>query len=561
MLMFGGLTKWILGLFLVAEGGLLTFGLPPFQKFDETVHFTRAVALSEGQFFCKNSHFVIPKALAGLHEKYNFQKVLLENEKFPTNLVDFGKRWAVDDLKESVEIGGCGLSFLGYVPNALGVWLTGWTSRPAVIFYAGRIFGFLFLLLMLKTGLKIIDKRFGYLLWFYALMPMVVHQATSFSHDVVILGLILPLTALWLSKYRGGMVYVIVLIISIIKPVYLPLTLLFGLNKRKILIIGLMLALIVGMGKIGKGEANYPTFVNPKLQVLVIKNDPIYFLEVVKNTWMEKFLPHFEEMVGVMGWRNTPMTNNYLNFIFVGFGLLVVMKLAKDLKTKIGLSELVIIGGVIFLVTFLSTLAMYLVWSPVGDKSVEGIQGRYWLLLVPLWLVLIGRLAAWIREKRWFRNLVLGLVLAGVVANIGQSLWARYFDWSGNRVNNLDAKMSADGLLIIDKETALIRETKGKNVSGLALNLDNRNKKIIVPYQYRIMDKECKKTLRRGYLKPWDIQGERQMILEFESVRASSGSLCLRLTPLLVDLKDYTDRLTIKVTYGQPQMEWLYFGE
>ena len=545
--------RLFLVVFLLAEGLLLTLGLPPFQKFDETAHFTRAVALSSGQLFCRNGHFIIPKVYEDVQKSFNFEKVLLENQKFPLGLIDFNRSWTKDDLKETVNIGGCGLNFLGYIPNSLGVWLTSWTNQPAVIFYAGRLFGFLFLLLMLKIGLKIINKKFEYLLWFYALMPMVVHQATAYSYDVVILGSVLPLTALWFSKHRGWLAYAIVLLISIIKPVYLPLILLFGLDRRKIIVIGLVTVMVLGTGKLGKGENNYPTFVNPKLQLEVIKNDLIYFLEVVKDTWVEKFLPHFEEMVGVMGWRNMPMINNYLYFAFVILAVFVVARLAKDLKNKIKLSELVVIGGVIFLVTFLTTLVMYLMWSYPGNSSVEGIQGRYWLPLVPLWLVLISGLMV------YFKNILLGLLLVGVLVNMGNSLWNRYFDWSGNTVNKLELKMPADKLLLIDKETNLLKEVAEKNISGLALNLDNRNKKIIVPYRYQIMNSECKKIYRHGYLKPWDVQGERQMILEFKPIVVGEDWLCLKLTPLLVDSKDYADILTIKVTNGQPQMEWVYF--
>lgn len=49
-------------------GLVFTFAIPPFQKPDENVHFLRAVALSDGQFFCSsdengNGRFLI-------HQKY-----------------------------------------------------------------------------------------------------------------------------------------------------------------------------------------------------------------------------------------------------------------------------------------------------------------------------------------------------------------------------------------------------------------------------------------------------------------------------------------------------------
>jgi uncharacterized membrane protein len=576
MLMFNKTTRLILGLFLLAQGLLLTFGLPPFQKFDETSHFTRTISLSRGQLFCRDRQFIIPKIYAGLHENYNFEKVLLENRKFPPSLINFNQQWTATDYQELVAIGGCRQNFLGYIPNTIGVWLTGWTARPAIIFYSGRLFGFIFLLLMLWLSLKIINKKYDYLLWFFTLMPMVVHQATAYSYDVVIVGLILPLTALWINRFTGHKfsrihwfwVFLMVAVITIIKPVYLPLFFLFGLKDwnikfkfKELIVVGLIALLSIGIGRLGKGDGNYPTFVNPKLQLQLVSHDPVYFSKVVITTWTDKFIPHFDEMISIMGWRNTPMINNYLNYVFLILAGLTVWKLSDDLGKKLGFKELFDLSAVIFMVTFLTTAAMYLAWSPVGDKSVEGIQGRYWLPLVTCWLIFVGGLVAQIRQNKFFRNLVLILVLTGVILNIGFSLYSRYFNISKIWVNQLDPKLAAGSLLTVDKEINLIKNVGGRNISGLALNLDNRHKSIIVPYQYFVMDSDCRHIFTRGYLNPWSIQGETQMILEFKPVKIAASQLCLKLKPLNVGGQDYQDRLSIKLAGDIPQMEWLYFAD
>ncbi len=237
------LTKIILSVFMMVEGVILIFGLPPFQKFDETVHFGRTMALSQGQLFCKDGHFEIPIVWDNLKHDYRFQKVLLENEKFPIDTVDFSKKWTEEELTQNSKIGGCGLNLLGYVPNTIGVWATSWTNRPAIVFYGGRVAGFVFLVTMLLWSLRIIDKKFQYLIWFYGLLPMVVHQATSFSYDVVIVSLILPLTALLVNKIirkRTGWAdisfWLIVTVMAVIKIVYVPLILVyivFGWSKNK----------------------------------------------------------------------------------------------------------------------------------------------------------------------------------------------------------------------------------------------------------------------------------------------------------------------------------------
>lgn len=566
--------RLILIFFLLAEGILLTFGLPPFQKFDEVSHFTRTVALSRGQLFCQNRQFIIPQVYDNLTKDYSFTQVLLDNQKFPLSNINLNRKWSPADVKPLVGIGGCWQNFLGYIPNTVGIWLTGWTHRPDLIFYTGRIFAFIFFLLMLRLSLKIINPKFNYLFWFYALMPMVVHQATSYSYDVVIVSLILPLTALWLNyltdhKYRLSsniITILIVTIISIIKPVYLPLSFLFGIKNwtikhklKEFIIIGLIALLSVGIARIGKGDGNYPTFVNPKLQLQLIIHDPAYFTKVITTTWSDKFITHFDEMIGVFGWRNTPVNGNYFNYLFIILAFVLVNRLTSDLKNKLNISQILGILFVIFITTFLATLAMYLAWSPVGDKSVEGIQGRYWLPLAPIWLVFISGLVVYFKQNKIFRNVVIIFVLFCALLNIGFSLWSRYFDWSSVWVNKLDLKLSVTDLLVIDKPTTFIKSTLGKQVSGLAINLDNRGKSIILPYQYQVMDGRCQHIYSKGYLSPWDIQGDTQLILKFKPITVRDDSLCLKLSPATYATTVYQDRLNIKLTGNQPQIEWLYF--
>jgi len=304
-----------LWIFLVVEGLVFTFLLPPFQKYDETGHFNRAVALSSGQFFCKNHQFFIPKDLANLYAKYNFTSVLVENKTFPINLINFNEKRSADK-NELAPVTPCNFSFVGYLPNVVGIWIGELTNRVAVIFYGGRMCGFIFFALMLVISLKIIKPKFRYLLWFYALTPLVVHQVTAFSYDVTILALIPILVALFVNKLEGKdwtgknwvVIWLIFVIISAIKIVYLPLVLLFlALDFKKIKINGLVLVLVaiavLGVTKILAKEIFYNQYVNPTIQQKLILNDPVFFVSTVIRTVGSNWLDEYKSMVAVFGWK------------------------------------------------------------------------------------------------------------------------------------------------------------------------------------------------------------------------------------------------------------------
>jgi len=71
-------------------------------------------------------------------------------------------------------------------------------------------------------------------------------------------------------------------------------------------------------------------------------------------------------------------------------------------------------------------MAAYLFWTPVGNDIVQGLQGRYFLVLLPLFIFGVSQLAAAMGRER----LVHLLLLAGaviVLRNIYRAVDLRYF--------------------------------------------------------------------------------------------------------------------------------------
>lgn len=577
----------ILIVFLICQGVVLTFGLPPFQKPDETVHFTRTMALSRGQLYCKNGSFKIPLVWDNLKHDYRFLGVLIENEKFPLGTIDIERKWDANEMKEEVSIGGCELNFLGYIPNTIGVWLTSWTNNPFVIFYAGRIAGFVFLIVMLFLSLRIINKKFQYLLWFYGLLPMVVHQVTSFSYDVVIISLILPLTALIINKItikntsrlEEFFVWVIVGVMAMIKNVYLPLIFIYimfgwpgkeGLKiKAKYVIqnvfkLILLTSVIMVSMKFGLGNLNYTTFINPGLQTKLILSDPLYFLKVVQNTYVKQWNTILTDLIGNFGWKNIPLNDNWVIYIF----LIVLMKvegsLRKGLINKIKIWQSIVGLASLMIIVILISLAMYLVATTVGYDTIIGIQGRYLLPLVPFILIFGTSLIGNIQSSVWLKSGLIALALVGVLVSIGDSLWKRYYDFSTDWVNAVvDSEIETKEVEYKSMEVVgpveVARSSGGENVSGVRIELDQTDKAVVIPYRYLIKDENCNKVLRSGYLSLWGLQNSKEYVAEFRTIRTKKKLLCLEIEPTNIAGEKYGDYLNIKYDDEGMRYEWLFY--
>lgn len=197
--------KSLVFLFIIVNSLIFTFVVPPFQKPDEDTHFYRTVALSEGQFFCSLNNkgekvMSIPKKyydLPGLFltedMKFNYLR------KFSVNIPDLKKFLAGENSGNIETNKACISYFIGFIPNTIGFLLATPVNNPIIQFYFGRIAGLVFFLLCFWYALRIIPRPFHIILYLYGILPMVLHQITSYSYDVLLLSMV-PLVFGFLVK-------------------------------------------------------------------------------------------------------------------------------------------------------------------------------------------------------------------------------------------------------------------------------------------------------------------------------------------------------------------------
>jgi len=221
-------------------------------------------------------------------------------------------------------------------------------------------------------------------------------------------------------------------------------------------------------------------------------------------------------------------------------------------------------------IVFYIYLAMYLTWSVVGSDLIYGTQGRYYLPLLPFIVIFLAKFWSLIRNRWPVRLMLLGLAMMLVLISIVEGLRIKYFDYSKNYTNFNFIEMAIKNIkksdkvdrVATDKNMNFLVEVANSNVSGFKVNLDNREMPILIPYRYRVMDSECKKTYRSGYLKQYDIQNDTVYAVKFDPFTVEDSRLCFELEPFTFGLNGYTQSfLSIKTVNQRLLFEWLYFSK
>ena len=338
---------------------------------------------------------------------------------------------------------------LSYLPHAAGIAIANLvTDRALVILYAGRLANLVVVALLCALAVKLFpfSKALPALL---LLTPIYVHKAGSMSAD----GLTLAVVALWLayvlhlqySTHRRLTarqlvpLYLLVLMLSQCKIVYLPVCLFFfvlsperfGSKKRYFWnLAGLVvLALGAGLGWLAVSSrylaAGYST---SGTQLAAILHDPLGYCRILLRTLRVQGRTLLEQMMGIgMG------VGGVRNSRLLTYGYLVLIALTAVFSRREG-------GGALtqkrdgwlalvsaFGVALLTCTALYIQWTAPGNDTIMGLQGRYFLPVLYLISIAVlqvrptGRLR---RKISWELPLLTatGVNLVAAVSCIGYGL-------------------------------------------------------------------------------------------------------------------------------------------
>lgn len=387
--------------------------MPTFKNHDEYYHWLKAYEVSNG-------HLKTP-IVDGVQGS---QMPSAVSEIFPTSTwTNMSYSDVRDNLSIKVNYDEHGLlnpetaavySFVQYIPQSTGIALSRlFTDRVYLFTYAGRIFNLLVSVLLCYLAIKIIPFGKG-VLFVLSAIPTTVEAFTSLSPDALTISLsFLYLAYIFRLSFDKERVYkikdfILLLLMSVIlalcKIVYLPLVGLILLipsdrfkgKKIKYKTINFLIIFIIA------AFANLTWLLcaskylsdfrdgDSAIQVLLAIKNPIHFIQMVlysMNIYGSKYvLSLFGNDIGwgelVKLYCAVPYTFILLSF-FALFG-------DKKLKNKFNFFQYIVCFLVSVAIIGLIFASLYVQWTTVGSTSILGVQGRYFLPILPIIMFIIG---------------------------------------------------------------------------------------------------------------------------------------------------------------------------
>ncbi len=361
---------------------------------DETAHLSRAMYLAQGKFIVSenDSDLLISKDYDLLYEQS--QKTILEND---LNVHDSSIQIVESDGLKATNA----YAFVSYIPQALGIGF-GRLVNLSVLwsFYLGRIINLLFYATMIALAVKItpVFKQFFFIA---GTIPMAVYISASYNQDAFGIGIIFVATAYFLyllnkekksiklSEILGyiGLCMLIVLtkfpfVLLVLLLVFIPVNK-FNRSSTYLLVFpGILITAVFSLIWMKFYTAIphpfVPEGVNMVEQIRFFIANPIINSQILARNLLEGTVDIL--MLFNFGWLS--YNSNGLALLYLFFlGAMTVFYPREFIQkplTRLG-------SGLVILAIYLAiNLSMYLTWTPVGSSLIEGVQGRYFIGILPL---------------------------------------------------------------------------------------------------------------------------------------------------------------------------------
>lgn len=386
--------------------------MPAFKNHDEGFHWFRILDIAQGNLLTNISN---NKPIAVVPES---TFTMLEDEPEYINY-----KVIMDNLQKSIgEEGNVRIELattaiynpIQYFPQTLGVIIMKFfTNNPMLMAYAARFTNMIISIIILYLAFK--KMPFGKLgLLVTMCLPIAIEGFTSMSSDAITVAIAFLFTAYIfdivfnknehtkINKKDILILLVLAIILAVCKIVYLPivgLMLLLSRNKFKnnkihiITVVGIMLiAIIANLLWLNTANTYLEMYKdgNSNSQIATIFQNPILYLQRVLFTFNDCANNYLYSLFGdELGW-NEFADMNYILPIIIG-GLFIFIHLAdKTWKVKLSKYQNIIILLIILAVIGLIFTSLYIQWNESKDNIIKGIQGRYFIPILPLLMLLIG---------------------------------------------------------------------------------------------------------------------------------------------------------------------------
>lgn len=314
---------------------------------------------------------------------------------------------------------GANLSgILKYFPQAIGIIIAELLGFNFILaFYMGSLSNLLFYVTCVSLSIKRIPA-FKSLLFMIGLLPMVLHQAASLSYDTISNGLsILFISEVLfiLSKkeqlklldfkfipligailFPAKVVYVIlILLLMIIPRNRFPAGKKFLKSIFLIFVVSVIpflvsrLPYLVNLLDFSNEKTSIVPWSNtPGYDIKFILENPIETIDIFKKTFDHKGECYIYTAIGssLAGLNLNMNSSTIRKFILLLF--MATFNRKKGEELCFNMRQKMVIFAICFLTTIAIMLSMFISWTPSTYQLIEGVQGRYFIPIIPLVMLL-----------------------------------------------------------------------------------------------------------------------------------------------------------------------------
>ncbi|MFP4361880.1 MAG: DUF2142 domain-containing protein [Alphaproteobacteria bacterium] len=410
----------------VLFGPLIVALNPPLRGPDELAHYLRAHALAQGELIADTAiddrlGIFLPAELAAEIDAFEAYRGRLGDDDFTYRDVlprilaggDTAEN-AADDERVFVPYQGSeAYNPVGYLPHIAAAWIA---DRAGLGFlaesYLMRVAGFAAFTALVAWAIALTPR----LKWAFVLIglwPAAIFSRAVISADGAALAYTMVATALCLATAAGAaksaaMRSFWLTLTALVKPPQLALVLIELIarpwGRRSLVVAALVVlpALVAGplwvvatsaevaaYRMTGDGATPLHEF-DPVWKLGYMIEHPTHFPERLAASLQHDGDALLRQLVGVHGWLDTPLHG----LVYPTLALLLLAVAAEPLNLAAGARARVAAVATVVTTSYLLGiyLIFYLVWTPLDAQTVYGVQGRYFVVLLPLVVLFVAAL-------------------------------------------------------------------------------------------------------------------------------------------------------------------------
>ncbi len=377
---------------------LVYIAMPISKAHDEDIHGYRIFEYTTGKLINNGKSVTLSEGIIeALHNKQFYHNIFLHDNTYSTQAP-----------KVTYEYRMSAYSPISYFPHILGVCTSSiFTDNALIQAYVARLFNMIVCITMLYFSIKIIPYGKN-MLFLISLIPIAIEGYISLSVD----GIAISSSILFISyilklredkkaiiEYKQIIILTILsIVVAISKVVYLPIVLLifilpkekFKNNKKWIPLLSIfaisaiidILWYYFGMER-EIGEASN----NTTLQSIIMQ--PIPYIKKVLYTIIYRFNIYFNEVFGGKLEYNENVTIPIFPYL-IALGAILISRNKGKKGYNFSNFEKIVLSFIIISTVRLIFTAMYTGWSPENSPYIIGVQGRYFLPVLPLIILLFS---------------------------------------------------------------------------------------------------------------------------------------------------------------------------